>query len=637
MWAIQDGGYDPSTWYWGALLLLATLTAAVLGPRRTALRLTRASVVALVAFGLYVVWSYLSISWAGSRGDALQGSNRALLYLLVFALMSVLPWTAEGALVALLTFVLGVGSIALVMLIRLASATHVQVLMVEGRFLAPTGYFNSNAALFTMAALVATALAASRTLPGLLRGTLLALAGASLQLAVLGQSRGWLFTLPLVLIATFVLVRDRLRVAVAAVLPIAATLLVLHRLLDVYHSYSGKLPLSQAAARAGHSGLLVCAGILFVGTLIAWAETIGKLPRVSRRRGRQLGTAVTVLAVAAGCAGAISATNGHPIGFLKRQWNGFSNYSIPHSSQSYFAVVGSGRYDFWRVSLDAFLAHPLGGLGQDNFADYYITRRRTNEEPEWTHSLEMRLLAHTGLVGFLLFATFLIAAIAAALQPRRHGSEFVRWVSGAALLPLAVWLIHGSVDWFWEMPALSGPALGFLGMAGGLAPRPVERPAPLPRAARVLMGSAAMVGVLAAAFVLGLPYLSAREVSIATSASARDPTGALADLRRAAKLDPLSADPGRLAGTIALRNGEFLEAEQRFGQAAAREPGGWFAWLGEGLAASELGDRTRARHDFKVAASIDSLQPAVVDALARVDTTHPLGATQALDMLLVAP
>ncbi len=47
-----------------------------------------------------------SIAWAESPGDALQGSNRALLYLLVFVLMLSLPWTPEGALAALVTFAL---------------------------------------------------------------------------------------------------------------------------------------------------------------------------------------------------------------------------------------------------------------------------------------------------------------------------------------------------------------------------------------------------------------------------------------------------------------------------------------------------------------------------------------------------
>jgi len=69
--------------------------------------------------------------------------------------------------------------------------------------------------------------------------------------------------------------------------------------------------------------------------------------------------------------------------------------------------------------------------------------------------------------------------------------------------------------------------------------------------------------------------------------------------------------------------------------AAAREPGGWFPWLGAGLAASALGERAVAKHDYKVAASINSQQPAVTTALARVDGSHPLTPQAALDMLVI--
>ena len=60
---------------------------------------------------------------------------------------------------------------------------------------------------------MAIALAARRELPGPLRGALIAFACAGLQLAVIVQSRGWLFTLPLVAIVAIVVVPDRLRVA----------------------------------------------------------------------------------------------------------------------------------------------------------------------------------------------------------------------------------------------------------------------------------------------------------------------------------------------------------------------------------------------------------------------------------------
>src|SRR5205814_830668 len=146
---------------------------------------TGASGLALAALAGYVLWSYASIAWAGSPGDALEGSNRALLYLVMFALMTSLPWTPQGLFVALVTYALGVGVIAFVILFRLAATDHVAALVIDGRLAAPTGYFNSTAAVFTIDALLAIGLSSRRELPGLLRGVLLAVACAGLQLAVI--------------------------------------------------------------------------------------------------------------------------------------------------------------------------------------------------------------------------------------------------------------------------------------------------------------------------------------------------------------------------------------------------------------------------------------------------------------------
>ena len=466
VWAVHDGGYDSDTWYWGALVMLGLLTAVVISRGARWALLPRAGRLALLAFALYVAWSYLSISWAGSPGDALQGSNRALLYLILFATMMVLPWTARGAAIALLGFVGGVGVVAIVLLVRLASADQIANLVIGSRLAAPTGYFNSTAALFTIEALTAIVLASRRELPGLVRGGAIAFACAGLQLAVIVQSRGWLFTLPLVAIAVIVVARDRLRVAGAAVIPVLATLAPVHRLLHVYQAGKPGPALNHASSLAGHSALLLCGLAFVLATLIAWGESLipQREPNPSRRR--IAGAAAVLLAVAAVSVGGTAVTHGDPFGFISRQWNGFS-HPQKASTGSHFTDVGSGRYDFWRVGLDAFLAHPVGGLGQDNFDSFYMPRRKTSEEPAWVHSLEFRLLAHTGIVGFVLFGAFIVAAIAAALPARRRPG-FAGALAAAAMVPLVVWLIHGSVDWFWEFPALSGPALGFLGVAGAL-------------------------------------------------------------------------------------------------------------------------------------------------------------------------
>ncbi len=651
LWAVHNGGYDADTWYWGALLLLAMLATVIVGTARGRLRPPpRSARAPLLAFALYVGWSYLSIAWAQSPGDALQGSNRALMYLIVFALIAWLPWTTDGALAALVIFTIGVGVIALVILVRLASADHVARLVIDGRLAAPTGYLNSTAALFTMGSLTAIALAARRELPALARGALIATACATLPLALIGQSRGWLFTLPLVAVAAIAVVGDRLRVAVAALIPIAAVLAPLSRLLDVYKSQPGPA-LDHAAVRAGHSALLICAAAFVVGTLIGWVEPLVRAPVLSAPRRRALGAVAVAVTLAGGCSGFIAATHAHPVRFIQRQWHGFSHPSTSASHGSHFAQVGSGRYDFWRVSLDAVLAHPIGGLGQDNFADYYVTRRQTGEEPSWTHSLELRLLAHTGFVGLALFAAFLSTALISALRGIGDSGPLRRAVAGVCLLPLVVWVIHGSVDWFWEIPALTAPALGFLALAGALSGkdraqstrlwrRRVLRPLPAASSAltpplRTLTLAACALVLVVAALTLGLPYLSVREVSLASDLRQSNPAAALRHLSTAADLNPLSADPARLAGTIALQSGRFGDSEQRFRQAIAREPGGWFSWFGDGLAASALGDSARAHHDFAVAAAINTQQSGIKLALARVYNRRPVTPAEGLQSLVL--
>jgi hypothetical protein len=636
VWAYHDGGYDAGTWYWGALVVLALVAIALISPRRPSL--SAPVKLALLAFSLYVGWSYLSIAWARSAGDALQGSNRALLFLLIFALFSLLDWRSEAALWTLVVYVIGLGVIEGAVLIRLATAPDAFAMFSGARLVTPTGYYNATAALFTISALLAIALSVRRELPLLLRGLTLAIGCGGLQLAVLAQSRGWLFTLPAVAVIAALVVRERLRVAVAAAVAVVATLAVLRPLLHVFKILDTPRNPDPVFRHAGKVGLIACGAVFVVGVGLAAWDRRARVPSLSRRVQRVLGAVVAAAAIAAAIAGGVVATHGHPFRFVSRQWSGFTNVNGSGDTGSHFSQVGTSRYDFWRVSLYAVGAHPLQGLGQDNFSEYYVTRRHTSEEPTWTHSIELRLLVHTGIVGFLLFTAFIVAAVLAALRTRRTGG-LAGALAGAAMLPLVVWLVHGSVDWFWEMPALSGPALAFLGLAGALAPRGAVDPAPaaarrpLPRSA-VLAGTG--VAVLAGTVVLGFPYLSVTRVSNANHISARSSAQALRDAATAADLNPLSAEPGRVGGTIALRTGRPLEAQQRFEQAIARDPGGWYAWFGAGLAASALGENIRAQRAFKVAASINDRQRAVTEALARVNTVRPLTPAQGLRLLTLA-
>ncbi len=122
-------------------------------------------------------------------------------------------------------------------------------------------------------------------------------------------------------------------------------------------------------------------------------------------------------------------------------------------------------------------------------------------------------------------------------------------------------------------------------------------------------------------------------MSQASDVARNDPAQALSDLSTAADLNPLSADPARLAGTIALSTNRFATAARRFRQAISRDPGGWYAWLGAGLAASAQGEKAPARHDLEVAASINPEEGVIRRAIDQLDSAHPLAPVAALQLL----
>ena len=211
----------------------------------------------------------------------------------------------------------------------------------------------------------------------------------------------------------------------------------------------------------------------------------------------------------------------------------------------------------------------------------------------------------------------------------------------------------------WAPPAAWGPPLEShrpRRSAAGPATRPRSPPAPaepadapgaadacgLPRSPHSPPASARsgpdrhrLVVLACLTVVLAFPYLSAHEVQVASRASATSSSAALDDLRLAAKLNPLSSDPGRLAGAIALRNGRWTLALRQFRNSLSAEPGGWFSWLGAGLAESALGEPEQAHRDFVVAKRINARQPAVQDALQRVFSKSPLTSDEAFKLLVL--
>ena len=615
----QDGGYDITEWAALAMLFVGLLAVAGLagllsGPA------SRTIALSLVLLGAYTLVNFLSILWAEVEGDAWDGANRTLLYLLVYSLAVLVPWRGETVIVllgsaAVLTAALGFGS-----LLASALVADPDPYFIAGRFSSPMGYQNGNCAFFLMGLFAALPLAGRPELPPLARGVLLASAGVLLELALLTQSRASLAAAPVTLFVLFLLVPGRLR-TLAAVLPVAVAGVLSHGvLLDVFTAVrtgdDDPGALDTAAVAVGATACLLA----LIGVLTAYAD--GRLT-ISDRFARR--ATVAARAAFVGCAlvlVAVAATRiDHPVRRVQDAWTSFKKVEEPGSarevgSTNFGSGLGGNRYDLWRVALAEFRDHPVVGIGAENFAVDYLRERRTYEEVLHPHSLVLRALVQTGIVGAALLAgAFAAAAGAAVSAVRRGGVDAV--ASGTGLTVFAYWLVHGSVDWFWELPGIGVPAFVALGLSASLGRR-MATPRPPRVAQRTLATIVVAAGLLGAVASLAPSWLSAKETEAAGIRWRADAGEAFARLDRARRLNPLSEKPDLFAAVIAGKLGDTGRMRAHLGRAIDRKPSSWYAHFELGVLDGVEGNRTAALRELRVAERLNPLEPAIDEAVDRV-------------------
>jgi len=326
---------------------------------------------------------------------------------------------------------------------------------------------------------------------------------------------------------------------------------------------------------------------------------------------------------------------GNPVTEATDYWDEFKQGgTTPTAGEARLTgTAATDRYDFWRVGMDMFADRPLTGFGADNFQQEYFLRGKSEQQPRYPHSLEVRVLAQTGLVGALLLAGALAAAAVAGVASLRRSRDLAAAVAAAGLLSAAYWLVHGSLDWFWEFAGLGAFAFAALGLAGAVRPaedpvaeaepatvadpaavavadpavgtEPAAGPEPVagaepaappsrPRARGRLAAGAGIALALVAAFSLAAPWVADRYVHQAGAGWRTDPEGAFRSLDRARSLNPLSPTPDVTAGTIAVGLGRLDEAERHFRAALERQDTSGYANLELGAIASEQGRRAEA-------------------------------------------
>lgn len=585
-----EAGFYPTSWMPAGLFLLAlTAVAAIaLAPPRG---VPRASLAALALLGAYAVWTFLSITWADQQAIAWEGANRTAIYVLIFALFTLWPADERGARIVMGLFGIGVAAVGLVELLRANASSEPLGYFIGLRLAEPAGYINANVALWTLGLLACVFTAASRETVFWLRPLFLAGGGVLAPLAVLGQSRGWALALPAALVLFVLITPGRVRLLVAIGAVALATLAQRGGLLAVHDEFEpARLdPLLSDAT----TGILLGAAVLgLVGLAWALADRQVHLPGPVLRR---LGRGVAVLAVVAVAGAAALAVSGDALDGLGDRWEEFKEGGGPASGESRFASGGSNRWDFWTVAWELFEEEPVRGIGMENFQVEYLRRGTSEERPQFPHSLELGVLSQTGLIGAVLLGGALLMALIAAWRVR-SAPRGRRAVAGAAVGIAAYWLLHASVDWFWEFAALTGTAMAMLGLAGAVAPRdePTRETARQPVRLRLPAAVTASLAAAALAVSIALPWASELLVREASGNWTEGPQAAFDQLDTAASLNPLSNVPQLTAASIALEIGDMPRARADFAEALDHDPETAYALFELGAIAAERGERAAA-------------------------------------------
>ena len=427
-WGWKQGAYFGTVFYPGAIVLFAMLgLLLVLAPLR--LRPSGPALVAICCLSALAVVILVSALWSPTQAAAVRYGWHGAVYVTVFLLgiwaTNLLGPRMRGALYPV---GLGVGVVAVATTLTISFGTDFSWYLHDDATLRfPIEYRNANAAFFLIG-LWPLLTIASGPARWQLRAPLIAVGTMIVGLVFLSQSRGSLPAAALAGIVYMAASRDRLKATAILALVVVPFLPFLPTLLDVYqhgHANPSVVPLLHDAGRD-----LILSALLSL--LVAAVALGGFAPRIrldpiTERRAFAILASVTVAAVLVGGIAFVS-SHGGPVGFVDQRVKEFRRVGYPdlrNQGIRYGANVGSNRHDFWRVSVDEGISHPILGRGAGSFDVAYKEHRKSEEAPEDPHSAEALMFGELGFPGVLLLLGFGVASIMAAVRTRRLGRR--RW------------------------------------------------------------------------------------------------------------------------------------------------------------------------------------------------------------------
>ncbi len=615
--ALAGGGFDVSGRHIAGLAVwLVVVALLVLGAASNA-TLGRPFYWASGLIGGLALFSAISSLWSGSIELSVIEADRVLVYLSFFLAAFLIAQTeerrqrfAEGLTIAVtLVAFLGLGSRLLPHVLQVSDS-----LGTGARLRYPLGYWNANGA--TCGIAVAMLLWTSRQATwSVLRWFSVAAIPAVLLALYFTYSRGGLLALLVATGCLIALSHDRLwmlaTLAIGALGVLPAILVVQAR-----RSLADNVA-NQAAVDQGVTVLLVLlAGI--AAALLAFAV----LRRLERNAGRDTGRVLALsrspgflkgvaLTAVVGAVAVAIALGGHA-------WRQFSNpdlYFPANPEQHFGQLSGAGRYDFWRVAIDAFGEKPALGHGAGTYEFSWEQHRSINLPVHDAHSLYLEAFAELGVVGGLLVLALVGILLWCGLSAWRAAQHPARERYAALFAAMLAFAIGAAFDWFWEIAALG--AVFFL--AGGVvvSARCKQLSASGSTRGATVAGRryGLAIGGLAVAWIAAIaligPLLVDREIKESQSEAAAGNIGsAIEHADTARSIEPWAASPYVQLGLLAAElQGEYPTAIARLTQAIHREDRNWQLYYLRARFEQEAGDTAASNADLEHARQLNPRAP----------------------------